>query len=199
MILYILKFKGHFAYIKPWTAVRDEKTFSQQFLTPSMVIGLEKKLFPELLPLDYDMPQKVVRHRLIYSGVVEQQEQTQSRGWNKKGRGNNASSERPRSILTRGVLLYPELYLAFANAEDAVRAAEQHICLARNEDLMFPEGVPFEVDEAIFSSDGEQFPGIELLFQQGEGSFLVGYNRFAEGKPMYGKIHITKIPNVLSF
>lgn len=49
MEYYVVKYSGPFGFIKPWTAVRDSETFSQQFLTPSIVEGMEKKLFPELL------------------------------------------------------------------------------------------------------------------------------------------------------
>ena len=48
-MLYVIKYSGPFGFIKPWTAVRDIETFSQQFLTPSIIEGIEKKLFPELL------------------------------------------------------------------------------------------------------------------------------------------------------
>lgn len=34
--MYVVTYKGQFGFIKPWTAVRDEETFSQQFLTPSI-------------------------------------------------------------------------------------------------------------------------------------------------------------------
>ena len=47
--MYVVKYKGDFGFIKPWTAVRDGKTYSQQFLTPSIIEGIEKKLFPEML------------------------------------------------------------------------------------------------------------------------------------------------------
>ena len=43
--MYIVTYKGKFGFIKPWTAVRDGETFSQQFLTPSIIEGIEKKLF----------------------------------------------------------------------------------------------------------------------------------------------------------
>ena len=46
-MLYVVKYIGKFGFIKPWTAVRDGKTYSQQFLTPSVIEGIEKKLFPE--------------------------------------------------------------------------------------------------------------------------------------------------------
>lgn len=47
--LFVVKYSGPFGFIKPWTAVRDGETYSQQFLTPSIVEGMEKKLFPEML------------------------------------------------------------------------------------------------------------------------------------------------------
>ena len=33
--MYVVTYKGQFGFIKLWTAVRDEETFSQQFLTPN--------------------------------------------------------------------------------------------------------------------------------------------------------------------
>ena len=42
--MFVVKYSGQFGFIKPWTAVRDSETFSQQFLTPSIVEGIEKKL-----------------------------------------------------------------------------------------------------------------------------------------------------------
>jgi hypothetical protein len=51
--MYVVKYTGPFGFIKPWTAVRDDLTFSQQFLTPSMIAGIERKLFPELLKSEY--------------------------------------------------------------------------------------------------------------------------------------------------
>jgi len=47
MNYYVVKYSGPFGFIKPWTAVRDSKTFSQQFLTASIIEGIEKKLFSE--------------------------------------------------------------------------------------------------------------------------------------------------------
>ena len=40
--MYVVTYKGPFGFIKPWTAVRDGETFSQQFLTPSIIEGIEK-------------------------------------------------------------------------------------------------------------------------------------------------------------
>lgn len=44
MTMYIVTYKGQFGFIKPWTAVRDGETFSQQFLTPSIIEGIEKAI-----------------------------------------------------------------------------------------------------------------------------------------------------------
>lgn len=174
--MFVIKYKGKFGFIKPWTAVRDGETFSQQFLTPSIIEGIEKKLFPELLPTKGI--HKIIRHKLSYDALSEQQEATQTRGLNKKGKGYI----RPRSILKRDVLVNPILYLAFQTLEDAERAASQHVCLCRNEDILLPNNDIEELNEDEFAA----LPGFELRFGKSEQSFIVGYNRFDNSKPMYG-------------
>ena len=82
--MYIVTYKGKFAFIKPWTAVRDGETFSQQFLTPSMIEGMEKKLFPELLFTTGI--HKILRYKLSYTSMSSQQEVTQTRGWEYKNK-----------------------------------------------------------------------------------------------------------------
>lgn len=183
---YVVKYSGPFGFVKPWTAVRDSETYSQQFLTQSIVEGIEKKLFPELLN-DLGQINKIKRHRLSYSQISQQQEQIQPRGWNRKGTKKNPQYERPNAILMRGVLLNPSIWLAFNSQEDANRAVKQHICLCRNEDLLFPERI-LEIDKTDFDENEELFSGFELIFEEDDKSFLVGYNRFANGKPMYGKL-----------
>ena len=42
---YMVRYEGPFAFIKPWTSVCDGVTYSQQFLTPSVLEGIEKKTF----------------------------------------------------------------------------------------------------------------------------------------------------------
>ncbi len=37
MDLYVVKYSVPFGFIKPWTAVRDGETFSQQFLTSNLI------------------------------------------------------------------------------------------------------------------------------------------------------------------
>ncbi|MEM1123790.1 MAG: hypothetical protein AAGJ18_25350, partial [Bacteroidota bacterium] len=82
MDYFVVKYTGPFGFIKPWTAVRDSETFSQQFLTPSIIAGMERKLFPKLLQFPYKI-YRIKGHRLTYSQMTGQQEQIQSRGWNK--------------------------------------------------------------------------------------------------------------------
>lgn len=186
---YVVKYQGPFGFIKPWTAVRDSDVFSQQFLTPSIVEGIEKKLFPELLNSNGEL-HKIVRHRLRYDQISEQQEVVQPRGWNSKRQGKQFLFTRPNSILMRGVMINPILHLAFASREDALRASSQHICLCRNEDMLFPKEI-IEVRKEEF--DSKLFPGFELLFKSGDKSFLVGYNRYTN-EPMYGRLEIIGNP-----
>ena len=77
-MLYVVKYTGKFGFIKPWTAVRDGKTYSQQFLTPSIIEGIEKKLFPETLSCNGEI-RKIKRYKLRYSSIDLQQEQIQAR------------------------------------------------------------------------------------------------------------------------
>lgn len=203
-MIYLVRYSGPFGFLKPWTAVRDDLTFSQQFLTPSVIQGMEKKLFPELLAKSqYD--RRIIRHRLTYAGISRQQEQTQPRGIKQKPekitkKTTSVEISRPRSILTRGTLIEPVLYLAFADKNDAQQACKQHICLCRNEDVLLPDSETIEIDEADFDlpdnlitlSDGRRvgLNGFELLFERRKDSFLVGFNRFNSNEPMYGRLHI---------
>lgn len=190
--LFIVKYTGPFGFIKPWTAVRDSETYSQQFLTPSIVAGIERKLFPELLKEDDGEIKKIVGHRLSYKQISQQQEQIQPRGWNEKGKGKKKEYSRPHAILMRGVLIEPVLSLAFKDKEDAENAAIQHICLARNEDILYPNEDITETTQKKF--DSEEFPGFELVFEKTDESFLVGYNRFASNEPMYGFLKVVGTP-----
>jgi len=187
-MLYIVKYAGPFGFIKPWTAVRDAETFSQQFLTPSILEGMEKKLFPELLSTSGGQVQKIRRHRLNYAGLSSQQERTWSKGWVTKNADKKKYRLKERSIILRSILLEPYLFLAFDNKEDAARAADQSICLCRNEDLLFPESEILCRSESDFDSD--EFPGFELIFSGKDKGFKVGHNRFAHGESMYGELLI---------
>ncbi|MGB6094606.1 MAG: hypothetical protein WBF83_12675 [Moheibacter sp.] len=186
---YVVKYSGPFGFIKPWTAVRDSETFSQQFLTPSIVEGIEKKLFPELL--NRNGIQKIKRHRLSYTQVSQQQEVIQTRGWNSTKKGKQILFNRPTAVLIRGILLEPVLHLAFSNMEDADLAAKQHVCLCRNEDVLIPsEIIEISIDDF---DDEERFCGYELIFEKTEDSFQVGYHRLTK-EPMYGWLKIVGTP-----
>ncbi len=195
-MMYVIKYTGPFGFIKPWTAVRDSETYSQNFLTPSIIEGMEKKLFPELLEPEQYEP-RIVRHRLTYAAISKQQEQTQPRGISitvKKKEGI-VVVDRPRSILTRGVLLNPVLYLAFSKYDFAERAIQQHVCLCRNEDVLLPTGFMqgefiAKIQEEEFDKWDNGFNGFELRFGKTKQSFIVGFNRFDNNKPMYGWLHI---------
>lgn len=186
---YIVKYSGKFGFIKPWTAVRDGETFSQQFLTPSIIEGIEKKLFPETLNQNGQIS-KIVRHKLSYSAIDSQKEVTQTRGITKLPnsnlgtRGTWKNGKINFTPITRGIMLDPVLYLAFTNQTDAETASKQHICLCRNEDVMLPDSEIIELEEEQFA----ELDGFELRFGESEQSFLVGYNRFDNNKPMYGWI-----------
>ena len=178
MKYYVVKYEGPFGFIKPWTAVRDGETFSQQFLTPSIVEGMRQKLEVK----------KILRHKLTYQTMSRQQEVTQSRGW--KVLRKQKMLIRPTAILDRMVLLEPTLFLAFETLEEAQQAYKQHLCLCRNEDLVFPAEMILELTENEFN----QLAGFELRFGENEQSFLVGYNRFKGNAPMYGWLEVSNNP-----
>lgn len=179
---YVVKYSGPFGFIKPWTAVRDagkeSTTFSQQFLTPSIIEGLRQKLEVNSIP----------RHKLFYTSINVQQEVVQSKAWKIYSRTKEAV--RFKGILNRGVMVDPTLFLAFENKEDAIKASIQHICLCRNEDVLLPDTEIVEMEEEEF----DKLTGFELRFGENEKSFLVGFNRFDETKPMYGWLEITGKP-----
>lgn len=190
MNYYIVRYTGQFGFIKPWTAVRDSETFSQQFLTPSIIEGIEKKLFPELL--SETGIKRIVGHRLSYNQITPSQEVIQTRGWNSTKQGKQFLFERPKAILIRGLLHEPVLHLAFSSLSDAEKAFNQHICLCRNEDILFPETIS-EVEKEVFENDSAMYAGFELVFEKNDKSFLVGYNRL-NSEQMYGWLRIVGNP-----
>jgi len=191
MQYYVVKYSGPFGFIKPWTAVRDGETFSQQFLTPSIVEGIEKRLFPELL--NKGGIHKILGHRLAYDSLSAQTEQTQPRGWNITTMNKTKYLVRKKAILVRSLLVNPKIFLLFDNEEDAQVAAKIHICLCRNEDILFPTDI-IETSLEEFNTDEEAFAGYELVFEQRDDSFIVGYNRFQNNEPMYGWLKIVGNP-----
>ncbi|HOH23701.1 MAG: hypothetical protein KBB20_05920 [Bacteroidales bacterium] len=190
---YVVKYSGPFGFIKPWTAVRDSETYSQQFLTPSIIEGIEKKLFPELLHKTGKIL-KIVRYRLNYCGIDMQQERTRSKGEFEKEKktdslGRTYYTAKNMGVITRGVLLQPNLYLAFKDEQDANNAFAQTICLCRNEDLLFPE-ILTEMSEEDF----DKIDGFELETSSPESGFKVGYNRFDDFAEMFGELKVVGNP-----
>lgn len=183
MKLYIVKYSGPFGFIKPWTAVRDSETFSQQFLTPSIIEGIEKKLFPELLNQSGKIL-KILRHRLNYQGIDVQTEKTWSKGGFRAAKESNTFKTNI-GIINRGVLINPNLYLAFMNETESQIAAQQSICLCRNEDILLPEST-LEMNEADF----DLINGFELAFSDKNIGFKVGHNRFNNAEEMFGELMI---------
>lgn len=174
--LYVVKYSGPFGFIKPWTAVRDGETNTQQFLTPSIIEGIRQKLEVK----------EILRHKLTYSALNLQQEVIQSKALKKKSK----VFLRENSILKRGVMINPVLWLAFSSFDDASKAVKQHVCLCRNEDILIPESDVIEMGVQTF----DQIDGFELRFGENEKSFMVGYNRFHKNEPMYGWLEITGNP-----
>jgi len=123
----------------------------------------------------------ILRHRLQHGGLDIQQERTQSAGW----KIDRKQMNRSLSILKRGVMIQPNLWLAFSTPEDAEQAFSQHICLCRNEDILLPVELA-EMTVGTFDT----LPGIELRFEASPEAFLVGFNRFEEAAPMYGHLVI---------
>ncbi len=194
MNYYVVKYSGPFGFIKPWTAVRDSETFSQQFLTESILTGIERKLFPELLKKPPGI-YYIKSYRLSYDQISGQQEQIQTRGWNSTRQKDSKAMlfERPTAIIIRGIMINPVLLVAFEDKELAEEAIKQHVCLCRNEDILFPEEI-IEVGQDEYESDIGRFAGFELVFEKNEKSFLTGYNRQKNNEPMYGWLKIVGTP-----
>ncbi|MBX3101009.1 MAG: hypothetical protein KF690_00715 [Bacteroidetes bacterium] len=187
MHYYIVKYTGPFGYIKPWTAVRDELTYSEKFLAPATIQGISQKLF------GLGEKDRVLRYRLCFGAYSVQQEQT----WAKKPTYSRTkqSIDYRKGILNRGVLLEPELYLAFGSEKDADIAAEQHICLCRNEDLLWPDLCNGKLITSMSQPAFDELPGFELVPTEVNRGIPTGRNRFEPGHPMtYGELTTTGNP-----
>lgn len=179
MTYHVVKYSGPFGFIKPWTAVRDELTYSQTFLSPPTVKGISQKLF------GIEEFNRIKRYRLRFDMISEQQEQTWAplRKISKKGGVKSLNN----GILTRGVLLNPEILLAFESSNDAEHAMNQHICLCRNEDVLLP-GNSFGIQE-ISERNFNNLHGFELIPSNNKDDIPAGRDRYQEGSPMtYGRL-----------
>ncbi len=169
--MYAVRYVGVMAFIKPFSAVKDELIYSQQFLSESTIAGIERKLFPELLNSPYKL-HKIKRYRLSYSNMCITKEITQAKGFNdyKFGDGRLYTTGKYKNgivsvlPLKRGVLINPILTLLFENKKDAESTLFQHIHLCRNEDILFPESME-EVVNGDFD-DENLYPGFEMIFKK---------------------------------
>ena len=93
-----------------------------------------------------------------------------------------------------GYMCFCKRLLGFDNEKDAIHAAKQHICVCRNEDILFPNESIIKIPEEDFDTQEDIFNGFELVFEQNEQSFLSGFNRFDNNKPMYGWLKIIGNP-----
>jgi hypothetical protein len=175
--LYVVRYTGPFGFIKPWTAVRDGMTFSQAFLTPSILEGMRVKLGVT----------EILRHRLSHAGISRQQEKVQAVGWSSSRVGGRMALLRQTGVLVRGVMLNPVLHLAFGTQSDAETAATDHLCLCRNEDLVFPVAVDGELIREMTERDFDALPGFEVKEDEGSGTIPLGVNRFT-GDSMRGRL-----------
>lgn len=176
-ILYVVRYTGPFGFIKPWTAVRDGETFSQTFLTPGIVEGMRRKLGVSA----------ILRHRLSHKGLCRQQEQVQSAGWASKKVGDGKALVRETGVLTRSVMLDPTLYLAFSTPEDAALSACDHLCLCRNEDLVFPVEVGGQFVHEMTHGEFDELSGFETIQGDGPDTIPLGVNRYT-GEIMRGRL-----------
>jgi hypothetical protein len=101
-----------------------------------------------------------------------------------------------KSILTRGVMIEPELILAFATPEEQQTAFSQHLCLCRNEDIV----LPVQLWQASIG-EFEALPGFEFIPTTAEDKdgLFHGFNRFemlenGAHAPVYGRIIKTGEP-----
>lgn len=195
--MHIIEYSGVFGFIKPWTAVRDQKTKSLDYLTTSVLMGIERKLFPEILDNENGKLNKIKRHRLSFDAITFQQEVTKTinRLLNRK---DNYYPE-ITSIIERGLLLNPKLQLLFNNLEDVEQARTQHICLCRNEDVLLPTKV-IKLDNINDFDDPIDYPGFETFEcdNNNENSIYCGLNRYTKRKQYVEKI-IVGVPPHLTY
>ena len=158
--MYVVTYSGHFAFLKPWYAVRDRLVFSQRFLAPSTLEGIRRKL----------KVTEILRNKLVFSGMSKQQEVIKSKH-NKKA----------KSIIIRNVLVYPELKLGFASEFAAKCAIQQHIVLGSNENLLFPKKDILELTHEQF----DKLRGVELK-TKGQHKIFLGRNQYMKNEAMYG-------------
>lgn len=169
-----MRYSGLFAFIKPFSAIRDELVMSSIYVPPSVIMGIEGHLFGTATG-------RILRSRLSFQGVSYQKELIHTAGWNWV---LGKSYERGQSILNRGILLYPELVLAFSTLDQALLAATGWVMLSRREDVLMPHSDP----QSCSLSEWDALPGYECIpvALNEPGAVPMGYT--LDGSPMYVRL-----------
>ena len=170
-ILYLIRYTGLFAFIKPFAALRDERTMSSVYVPPTVIAGIEGHIFGNTAG-------RILRSRLVFSGISYQQEIVQTAGFNRLA---GKRYERNKSTLSRGLLLYPQLTLGFKQLDWAQQAAQSWIMLSRREDIMLPQREIAQLTPELF----DQLPGYECRERQSPGDGAVPMGYYESGKPRY--------------
>lgn len=176
--MYCIKYKNiikpYFGFISPWNSVRDDETYSQTYLTPSMLNGIEEEL---QLPMG-----SIIRHKLIFdSASIGIMEQIKTPKYYKGGVNT--------SIHKRHYLINPEIILAFNTKEEAEYALQYTIYLGQLEFTIAPD-VEFGV-KVYSEEEFDNLSGVETFSTNEEEGFFCGVNRFKDYTPMY--INLTRI------
>lgn len=178
---YVVKYEGSFGFIKPWTAVRDSKTKSCDYLTPSILMGIERKLFPEIS--ENGKLNTIIRYRLSFQDISFQQESTRSINYELQSTkiGGKKHFIANTSTIKRGLLINPTLYIMFNSKESAETALTQHICLCRNEDVLLPTEL-IELENESEFDDEIRFSGYESFSceMNDNNSIFCGLNKYSQ-------------------
>lgn len=162
-MIYVIKYFGHVGFIKPISSTRDGKTQTARYLYPSSIIGIERHLFPELSEKNTKKINKILGHRIDYTNISYVEETVQSIAMKIVGKKKKDRQLKYNTNITqRGVMVNPTLSLAFNSKKDAEIARDIHICLSRNEDLMFSDGKIYELNDINDFNNPNEYPGFEL-------------------------------------
>jgi hypothetical protein len=64
---------------------------------------------------------------------------------------------------------------------------------------LYPDPDILEVSQQEFIENEDLFSGFELVFEENDKSFLVGYNRYNKNKPMYGWLRVVGNPVKIAY
>lgn len=174
MKYYVVKYEGWRAFIKPFSAVKDGRIYSQRALTPSIITGIERNL----LGTTNSEPAFVERHKLSHLGFSLSQEETR-----------NPMNPNKKGVVERGYLVYPKLYLAFNHEKASDIASRKGLRLTGKVScLMLPNSM------GVFECEADEFDeldGYEFIPDDGSGDpedlHFMGGNTFKDNEGMWGE------------